>query len=151
MTYIEVAISNDIIFQLLLASIFIDFITGISRACNERKLNSTTGLNGLLRHGLVVIITGIVYYFSHEMDAEWFSHAFALAFILEYVISVVENWGLSGYKLPQSIAKLLDKLPQPDFSGFNTIHDKNDEDRIYELGKVFKNENNKKGDADKND
>lgn len=112
-------------------------MTGLARAINERKLNSTTGINGWVRHGLVIIITCIVSYFAVELNAVWFSYAFAVGFIIEYVISIAENWHLMGYKLPDNIINMLDKLNAPEFKELNLKikHDKNDDDKLKELGK----------------
>lgn len=139
--------NNDVVFQILLIVITIDFITGVARGIRDRKFNSTTGINGWIRHGIVIIVTSVVHYFSTVLGAGWFSYAFATGFIVEYIASIAENWGLLGYPLPDNVAEILDKLDAPKFK--DVKHDKNDDDKLKKLGnKLFDNKNDKGDDVD---
>lgn len=152
--YVADSLDNDVIFQILLISIIIDFITGFARAVSERKVNSTTGINGWIRHGLVIIITSVVSYFASVLGANWFSYAFAIGFIIEYIVSIAENWDLLGYPLPKNIKEMLDKLNAPKFKDFSiTIeHDKNNDNKLKELNErlVDKNYSKHKRNGDDN-
>lgn len=138
------SIDSDTMFQILLVVIIIDILTGIGRSYKEKTWNSTVGLNGMIRHGIILIVSGVVYYFSRQMNAEQFAHAFTFAFTVEYLISISENWALSGYKLPNKIEDLLEKIKETDYEiitktndetkkDITMEHDKNDEDRLQKM------------------
>lgn len=137
------SMDNDILFQILLATILVDFLTGIARAAKERELNSTAGINGLMRHGLVIIMTVIVSYFSVKLDADWFKYAFTAGFAIQYVLSISENWALAGYIMPPNIRDYLSKLELLDFE-----HDKNDENKLEKIKDSFTKKTNKESDND---
>ena len=139
-TYLKTEVSGNIAMQLLLAAIFMDFLTGMARATTERKWNSTVGINGWIRHGIVVIMTFVVAFFSVHFEAAWFGIAFTLAFAYEYLISILENWSLAGYKIPSGVEVLLDKLPYPaksEDSGEGIEHDKNDACKLKKVADRF--------------
>lgn len=73
-------------------------------------LNSTIGINGLIRHGLVIIISYVVIYFSQKTGAHEQAALFITAFSVSYVISIIENWTLAGYMVPPVILKYISKL-----------------------------------------
>lgn len=137
---------SNIAVQLLLSAILIDFLTGMARATKERKWNSTTGLNGWIRHGLIVLLTILVITFSEMFGASWFGFSFTLIFSWEYLISIMENWVLAGYEIPRALKQLLNKLPHQELrNGFDIdqlseLHDKNDPGKLDRLQERFTKE-----------
>lgn len=115
--------ASDLSIQILLAVIVLDYLTGVARSVREVQLgktegknfkevglNSTIGINGLIRHGLVIIISYVVIYFSNQTGAHEQATLFITAFTVSYVISIIENWTLAGYMVPPVILKYVSKL-----------------------------------------
>ena len=79
--------------------VIIDVATGYIRSAYVRKTNSTKGLFGLVKHTIVLVsILSIYPYLS------------SLGFIINYLMSITENWGEMGLYLPPQIKSFLVKL-----------------------------------------
>lgn len=94
--------------DLLMLAMLVDIVTGITVAWKEKRLRSRTGLYGYARKigvfGLIIVANIIdVILDLNGMVA----HATVLFYILNEVVSITENAGKLGMKVPKMI---LDKL-----------------------------------------
>ena len=96
----------------------IDYIMGIvvasvfhkSRKTDSGALDSHAGWKGLCRKGVTMLFVIV----GHELDViagtDYIRNAVIMAFLTNELISIVENAGLMGIKLPNIINKAIDVL-----------------------------------------
>lgn len=119
---------NNIIFYLLITTILLDVFLGSLRALNERKWNSTIGINGILRKTamigssifLIVIDTilkiDLLFFIPKEitntikLNEIGIFELFALMFILYETTSILKNMVLCGLPIPKRIKTKIEKL-----------------------------------------
>lgn len=119
---------NNIIFYLLITTILLDVFLGSLRALNERKWNSTIGINGILRKTamigssifLIVIDTilkiDLLFFIPKELteiiklNEIGIFELFALMFILYEITSILKNMVLCGLPIPKRIKTKIEKL-----------------------------------------
>lgn len=95
------------LFLFLLALTITDFITGTIKAIITKDVNSSTGLNGLLRTTatmIVVIVTSVTIIIAGYNE---FMYIMITFYMFEYVISIIENLDKMGIPFPEKIVKLL--------------------------------------------
>lgn len=114
----------DGIMYALVAFITIDYITGVAVAVKRRELSSEVGFWGLVRKACIVALVGVSHfvdvYVMHTGDI--FRTAIALYYIGNEGISLLENIGNLGVKLPKKLIDILEQI-RDDNSG----EGKNDE------------------------
>jgi toxin secretion/phage lysis holin len=97
--------------NLLLYLIVFDIFLGILKAFKLKKLSSCIGLNGLVKHSTIIIIIILFGLWSPVFELEVIYLGLIIFFIVQYLISIVENLNLIGVPLPKM---LVDKLYQYD-------------------------------------
>jgi toxin secretion/phage lysis holin len=119
---------NNIIFYLLITTILLDVFLGSLRALNERKWNSTIGINGILRKTamigssiFLIIIDSILkidllFFIPKEitetikLNEIGIFELFALMFILYETTSILKNMILCGLPIPKRLKSKIEKL-----------------------------------------
>ena len=98
----------------------IDYITGFAVAAVFKKspksesgaLESRAGFKGLCRKGTIILIVLI----SHRLDLALGTHfikdGVITAYILNDVVSIIENVGLMGLPMPEVLKKAIDMLKE---------------------------------------
>lgn len=115
-------------FQVLIVVIFMDVIFGILRAIKEKSLNSTFGINGIIRKvGMIlsVIFISIIQYIigfnfisflpqaikdSLEIQTIGVDSLFLLLFNVFEILSIFKNMVLCGLPIPKKLQYYLEKL-----------------------------------------
>jgi len=98
--------------EILLIFIIMDYITGVGAAFKTKTLKSSVGFEGLMKKGAIFLIVIL----AAQLDritgnaAGVFRTATAFFFIANEGLSVVENVGEMGVKLPGFITNALTKL-----------------------------------------
>ena len=98
--------------EILLIFIIMDYVTGIAAAFKTKTLKSSVGFEGLMKKGAIFLIVIL----SAQLDritgnaAGVFRTSTAFFFIANEGLSVVENVGEMGVKLPGFITGALTKL-----------------------------------------
>ena len=98
--------------EILLIFIIMDYITGVAAAYKTKTLKSSIGFEGLMKKGSVFLIVIL----AAQLDritgnaAGVFRTATAFFFIANEGLSIVENVGEMGVKLPGFITGALTKL-----------------------------------------
>lgn len=98
--------------EILLIFIVLDYITGVAAAWKTKTLRSSVGFEGLFKKGSIFLIVIL----AAQLDritgnaANVFRTATAFFFIANDGLSVLENVGEMGVKLPSFIAKALMKM-----------------------------------------
>lgn len=119
---------NNIIFYLLITTILLDIFLGSLRALNERKWNSTIGINGILRKTamigssiFLIVIDSILkidllFFIPKEiteiikLNEIGIFELFALMFILYEITSILKNMVLCGLPIPKRLKSKIEKL-----------------------------------------
>ncbi|MDO5714899.1 MAG: phage holin family protein [Tissierellia bacterium] len=91
-------------------AVIVDIFSGIVKAFFQKIGNSTKGLKGLLKHLLVVVVVILANIYLPLLGYDSIANYFIFFFIVQYGISIIENWGQMGLPLPQSIKNVLYKL-----------------------------------------
>lgn len=101
----------DGIMYALIAFISIDYITGVAVAIKQKKLSSEVGFWGLVRKVCILVLVGVAHFIDLNVmgTGDIFRTAIALYYIGNEGVSLLENIGNLGVKLPK---KLIDILVQ---------------------------------------
>ena len=100
-------IFHDSIFWLLVTLIIIDFITGTVKAFMLKDVHSGTGINGLLKHTVVLLIVIVMSVVIILTGYNEFKYVVLFFYIFEYAISITENLDKIGVPFPEKISKSL--------------------------------------------
>ena len=98
--------------EILLIFIIMDYVTGVAAAFKTKTLKSSVGFEGLMKKGAIFLIVIL----AAQLDritgnaAGVFRTSTAFFFIANDGLSIVENVGEMGVKLPGFLTKALTKL-----------------------------------------
>lgn len=102
----------DGIMYALIAFISIDYITGVGVAIRQKKLSSEVGFWGVIRKVCIIALVGVAHfmdvYVMHTGDI--FRTAISLYYIGNEGISLLENIGSLGVKLPKKLIDVLEQI-----------------------------------------
>lgn len=115
--------SEDLTTLLILMGV--DFVMGLLIAAFWKKsnksksgaLNSTSAWLGLLKKGVALLVILVGYRLDITLGVDYIKTAVVMAFIVNELISVVENLGVMGVKYPEVIKKAIDVLTSKTDSG----------------------------------
>ena len=88
-------------------------VAGVFHKSNKSKsgaLNSHAGWVGLCKKGVVLLIVLIAHRLDMLLDMDYIRTTAIIGFIMNEVISIVENAGLMGVPLPEVIIKAIEIL-----------------------------------------
>lgn len=108
------------LFKILIVLIVLDIISGLIRATINKELDSSIGLEGLLKHMLVIITIGIVIMFTPALGLGILGDTFVVFYIIQYAISMVESFERLGLPVPKGLKKFLkDKQEEENYGKYN--------------------------------
>ena len=81
-----------------------------SRKTESGSYNSTYGLKGLCKKGLMLLFVLVAVQMDRLMGADYVRDAVCIGFCINEVLSIVENLGLAGIPMPQAVTKALEQL-----------------------------------------
>jgi toxin secretion/phage lysis holin len=104
----------------LLIFILIDYVTGLvvagvfhkSPKTQTGALESRAGLKGLIRKCTMLLFVLVGHRLDIAIGASYIRDAVCIAFILNELISIVENAGLMGLPIPAVISNAIDVLKE---------------------------------------
>ena len=107
----------------LLIFMAIDYITGIIVATVFKKsgksatggLESRAGWKGLCKKGVTLVIVLVAYRLDLLIGTSYIKDAVVIAFCTNELISIVENAGLMGVPIPDTITKTIDVLKRNNY------------------------------------
>lgn len=105
----KLLVDNVFIHVVLLAIIF-DVFTGLGKAVKQKGLNSSIGLNGLIRHLIIIFIVFVSTIYLTTFDLALYSNWINFYFIIMYIISLAENLDSIGIPLPAWVKNYLVKI-----------------------------------------
>ena len=101
---------HNLFIQLVVITALIDILTGMSVGFKCRELNSTRGLNGVLKHMCVIALILVVYPYMNLLNLQPYANAFVGFYIVSYTISILENLVKLGVPVPQVVKRYLFKV-----------------------------------------
>ena len=102
----------------LLVFMAVDYITGLlvagvfhaSPKSENGALESKAGFKGLIRKGLVLVVILVACRMDMLLGVNYIRDAACIAFIVNELISMVENFGLMGVPFPEPIKEAIELL-----------------------------------------
>lgn len=108
----------DMLLDSLLMFMVIDYITGIyvagvlhkSPKTTSGGLNSSKGYQGLVKKIFVIVLVAIMYRLDLLFNIDYLRNGTIIAFMFQEGISIIENIGIAGVKVPEIVKKGIDLL-----------------------------------------
>ena len=102
----------------LLIFMLIDYVTGLvvagvfhnSKKTDSGALESRAGFKGLFRKGMILLLVLVGYRLDLAIGTSYIRDAICIAFIANETISIIENAGLMGIKIPAVLENAIDIL-----------------------------------------
>jgi toxin secretion/phage lysis holin len=94
----------------LFTIIIIDIITGLLKALLQKNINSSIGLSGMVKHTAIMLMVMIGYPLLSIFELNVFKEAIIGFFILQYLISIIENTNSLGISYPKWITTYITKV-----------------------------------------
>lgn len=102
----NVVVENRLLGGLLLLIVF-DIFSGIVKAFKEKRINSSIGLIGLLKHSLVIMVNITIVLISPIFEIEKISNSLVIFYIVQYGFSIIENFVRLGVPVPKFLYDML--------------------------------------------
>lgn len=110
----------DMALRTLILFMAVDYVTGLmvagvfknSTKTKTGALQSKAGWKGLCKKGMTLFIVLVAYRLELMIGSEFIRNAVIIAYIVNETISIIENAGLMGIKIPQALQKGIDILVQ---------------------------------------
>lgn len=101
----------DLALQSLLIIILIDYITGVLSAIYNKKLSSKIGLKGILKKFCYLLIVSLAVVLDNLLQLNSIIRNGVIYFLIANDgISVIENVGNMGIKLPKKLTQYFEQL-----------------------------------------
>ena len=108
----------DTALMALLVCMAVDYITGSAVALVFHKSQKTEsgaydsgyGLKGLCKKGLMLLFVLVAVQVDRLMGADYVRDTVCIGFCTNEILSIVENLGLAGVPLPETVVKALEQL-----------------------------------------
>lgn len=102
----------------LLIFMLIDYVTGLvvagvfhkSKKTDSGALESRAGFKGLCKKCMVLLLVLVGHRLDIAIGATYIRDAVCIAFIVNETISIIENAGLMGIKIPMTLENAIDVL-----------------------------------------
>lgn len=102
----------------LMIFMLIDYVTGLvvagvfhnSKKTDSGALESRAGFKGLFRKGMILLLVLVGYRLDLAIGTSYIRDAICIAFIANETISILENAGLMGIKIPAVLENAIDIL-----------------------------------------
>ena len=96
----------------------IDYITGLivagifhnSQKTDTGRLESNAGWKGLIRKGVTMLIVLVAAYVDRVIGTTFIRDAVVIGFLVNEVISIIENAGLMGIPVPKAVTNMIELL-----------------------------------------
>lgn len=93
-------VASNPYFKILVSVILLDVLAGTCRAIIQKRLNSSTGTIGLLKHSLIIITLTVLVVFAPLVQLQVLANTLVGFYIFQYGLSIVENWEAIGLPVP---------------------------------------------------
>lgn len=104
----------DIALKVLLIFVIADYLTGLSAAWYQKKLNSEIGLKGIIKKFCLFIPVGIGFWLDSLTGTEFLRSLAIFFYIANEGISILENLAKMGILIPGAVKEALEQLKKED-------------------------------------
>lgn len=104
------SLNDNVYIHIFMVSIMLDIFSGIVKAVKQKELNSSVGLNGMLRHLLIIFVVMVFCIYMPILGLEKYIVWVIGYFVLQYFVSIIENLGEIGVPLPKNLKDIVYKL-----------------------------------------
>ncbi|RAP77807.1 phage holin family protein [Paenibacillus montanisoli] len=95
----------------LLVAMGVDYLTGISAAIKEKRLNSNVGAWGIAKKGIMLLVILLAHRMDILLELSGVAMGGAIYFYLaNELISITENLGRIGVPMPDKVRELIEVL-----------------------------------------
>lgn len=123
---------GDAVLKFLLLLMLVDYLTGLAIALIFKKspktetgaANSAIGFKGICKKVMMLFMVLIAYKADVMLGLDYIRSSAILAFIINELVSLVENAGLMGVKIPPVLLNLIDVLKSKEEADKAKIEDK---------------------------
>lgn len=105
--YLGLAVANPFLFALVTA-IAIDVLSGISASVLNRKLDSSVGFKGIVKHTTLLLLGIILEFSTTAIGVRIVGNTFCVLAVGNYIISILGNLAVLGFYIPEWIEKPLE-------------------------------------------
>ena len=112
---------KDPLFILYIATVIVDIVLGNIKAWMNDDVNSKIGVQGTLKHVgvftfVIILLPPLTYYLNNSGVA-----ITILGYLVyQYIISIIENLGVMGFKMPDVFEKSFTQLKERDDKNENS-------------------------------
>ncbi|VDG18438.1 Xin Secretion/Phage Lysis Holin [Lactobacillus brevis KB290] [Lactiplantibacillus mudanjiangensis] len=109
------AMVNNMYIEVFLWAVMADLMTGIVKSFTGHakvKADSSTGLRGLAKHLLIMLLVLTIYPILDVLQFDAISNAVVLFYIAEYAISILENLEVMGFPIPSFLKSRFEKMAE---------------------------------------
>ena len=96
--------------KVLLFTMLLDYVSGVISAIYNKKLSSKIGFKGILKKIMLLIGVSFSYYMDVLLKQDIFKNLTILLFLSNEGISIIENLGKCGVKLPKQVQDFIRRL-----------------------------------------
>lgn len=108
-------LSESAIFQILVILIFLDIVTGTTKAIANKSINSKISASGLMKHATILVLSTIIGIYSRTLGVVAISQTFSLGFIASYGMSLLENLEAIGVPMPKGLKEFFEQMKDREF------------------------------------
>ena len=113
----------------LLIFMTIDYVTGLivagvfhkSKKTDSGALESRAGFKGLCKKGMVLLLVLVGHRLDIAIGTTYIRDAVCIAFVANETISIIENAGLMGIKIPAILENAIDVLKKKKGDGIDDV------------------------------
>ena len=111
----------DVILEMLLAFMVIDYLSGMavagiykkSRKTKNGGLSSKIGWKGLCRKCMTLAFVAVGQYINRALGVDYVRNAIIFGFCTNELVSIIENAGLMGLPIPEAVVNAVELLKKP--------------------------------------
>ena len=101
----------DYLLRVFISVVAIDYITGICKAFIKKKVNSSIGAKGIVKKVAYLCVITISVFLDQLLKTSGFFRTIVISsFLFNEILSVLENCGAIGIKIPKALYFSLEKL-----------------------------------------
>lgn len=100
----------DIMLQILIGFVVLDYVTGVAAAWYAKTLNSEIGARGIMKKILLFVVVALAYQIDKAIGQEIFRNLAIWFYMANEALSIIENVGRCGVPIPGFLKAALEQL-----------------------------------------
>lgn len=108
----------------LVLCIILDVFLGVAKSINLKELSSRTGIKGLSKHFVVLMLVLVGTIILHNLDLENLILPFTTFYVIFYLVSIAESLAKLGVPIPNFITDKLEQLKDGEQEKFKVYEER---------------------------